>query len=151
MATYHGFGAMYYGKRDFGVDGSYVTTQWIVVAYLPVVPIRSVRMREMGGTTYISMKRRKKAILLAKMRPDWLQVTYVYSFFAVEVGLIVAADSRFMPDQIRAWGLRGLALVLFGLPWILRRRAMDRVKAARERMEMGFAVETESGPQSFRD
>jgi hypothetical protein len=152
MATYHGFGTIYYGKRDFGVDGSYVTTLWIVVAYVPVVPVRSVRMRDTGGSSYFSMDRRRHVVLLAKMKPVWTQVVSVYAFFVIEVGLIVAADRRFSPDPWKAWGFRALAAVLVALPLLLQKRARERVKAQLERMEMGFSPEFRDGKvKSFRD
>jgi hypothetical protein len=153
-ATYHGFGFIHYGKRDFDVDDSYVTTLWFAVAYVPVVPIRSLRIRETGGTSYISMRRRRNAVILAKMPPNWQQVVSVYAFFAVEVGLLVLADARLSPDSQRSWGLRIMALLLLGFPILLRKRALEHVRAEKARAEAGFAREFQergSAPVSFRD
>lgn len=36
-----GFGTAYVGKRDIAPDGSHVTTEWVMLFYLPVIPIRS--------------------------------------------------------------------------------------------------------------
>ncbi len=33
-----------YGKRDFEQDGSYVTTEWVSLAWLPLMPFRSLRV-----------------------------------------------------------------------------------------------------------
>lgn len=46
--TLNGFGTTFYGKRDFRADGSYITTEWIVLAYLPLIPIRSLRVSYRG-------------------------------------------------------------------------------------------------------
>jgi hypothetical protein len=42
--TVNGIGTTYYGRRDIGPDGSYVTTEWLVFVYVPVIPIRSYRV-----------------------------------------------------------------------------------------------------------
>jgi hypothetical protein len=41
--TVNGCGTKYYGKRDLMPDGSYITTEWIVIFYIPLIPIRSFR------------------------------------------------------------------------------------------------------------
>jgi hypothetical protein len=43
--TMNGCGTKYYGHRDDESDGSYVTTEWIVFVYLPLIPIGSFRVR----------------------------------------------------------------------------------------------------------
>jgi hypothetical protein len=40
----NGFGTAFHGERDFRPDGSFITTEWIIVACLPVVPLRSLRV-----------------------------------------------------------------------------------------------------------
>ena len=39
---------MFYGCSDTWPDGSYVATEWFAIVYLPVVPLRSVRILEIG-------------------------------------------------------------------------------------------------------
>jgi hypothetical protein len=41
--TLNGFGTKYYGTR-WMLDGTYVTTKWIVLAFVPVIPVGSVRV-----------------------------------------------------------------------------------------------------------
>lgn len=36
-----GFGIKFYGRSDTRADGSYIATRWIVLAYIPVVPLGS--------------------------------------------------------------------------------------------------------------
>jgi hypothetical protein len=40
----NGMGSMFYGKSDVRQDGSYLTTEWFTILYLPVVPLRSFRV-----------------------------------------------------------------------------------------------------------
>jgi len=49
--TFNGIGTKYYGSTDKGPDGSYVATEWFVVVYVPLVPLRSLRMLPVSGGT----------------------------------------------------------------------------------------------------
>ena len=42
--TLNGIGTTFYGQRDFQPDGSYLTTEWLVFLYVPLIPIRSLRV-----------------------------------------------------------------------------------------------------------
>lgn len=42
--TIHGIGTICYGKREFWPDGSYVTTEWFVMAWIPLLPTSSKRV-----------------------------------------------------------------------------------------------------------
>ncbi|PPT08370.1 hypothetical protein CKA32_005054 [Geitlerinema sp. FC II] len=41
----NGIGTTYYGRRYFLPDDSYVTTEWVIFLYFPIVPLRSLRLR----------------------------------------------------------------------------------------------------------
>jgi hypothetical protein len=46
MATLiQGFGTTFLGQRDFLPDGSHITTEWVVVFFIPIVPLRSLRVK----------------------------------------------------------------------------------------------------------
>jgi hypothetical protein len=40
----NGIGTAYYGKRDVRENGSYITTEWVIFLYLPIVPVASFRV-----------------------------------------------------------------------------------------------------------
>lgn len=42
--AFNGVGTTYYGNRDPEPDGSYITTEWLVVGYVPLLPLRSFRV-----------------------------------------------------------------------------------------------------------
>jgi hypothetical protein len=42
--SFNGIGTKYYGSRDFSEDGSYITTEWFIILFVPVVPLRSFRV-----------------------------------------------------------------------------------------------------------
>ena len=50
--TFHGVGTMVYGERDYWPDGSFVTTEWFVVAYVPIAPIISKRVSHTRNSDY---------------------------------------------------------------------------------------------------
>ncbi len=39
--TIHGVGIRAYGERDYWPDGSFVTTEWFVIAWIPLLPTGS--------------------------------------------------------------------------------------------------------------
>jgi hypothetical protein len=133
--TFHGFGAMDYGQRDFRTDGSYVTTTWFVCFYVPIVPVRSKRLRPTGEVKYFSTRARRMYSILEKTRPNPKQVASVYAFFAMEIAIYIAA---IVHDSL-LFAIPGIPLL--SLPWLLRRRALDRMKAAITRRAMGFSPE----------
>ena len=49
MSRLQGIGTAYYGKRDYNPqDESYITTEWFVLFLLPIVPLKSLRIRKMS-------------------------------------------------------------------------------------------------------
>jgi len=53
--AFNGIGTKYYGEADEGLDGSYTTTEWIVILWLPLLPLRSVRVTGRKGANYDSL------------------------------------------------------------------------------------------------
>jgi hypothetical protein len=133
--TFRGFGAMHYGERDHRADGSFVTTLWIVAAYVPLVPLHSKRVRYTGEVTYRALFPRRARVLIEKTEPHWGQVASVYAFFAVELAIFITARVK------ESWWIALPGILLLGLPWLLRRRSLERAKAGAARVEMGFGPE----------
>jgi hypothetical protein len=46
--SFNGIGTSFYGQRDFRPDGTYTTTEWFVFLAIPVIPLRSLRVRYQG-------------------------------------------------------------------------------------------------------
>ncbi len=42
--TFNGTGTKYYGSRERDIGGTYITTQWIVVLGVPLLPLNSWRV-----------------------------------------------------------------------------------------------------------
>ena len=131
--TFRGIGTMHYGKRDFRPDGSFVTTLWFVVLYVPVVPISGKRIRLSGEVKYYALRPSRALVLMEKMKPNGRQVLSVYAWFAAELAIFVTAKMQ------ESWWIAAPGFLLLGLPWLLRRRALGRVKAEVLRRQMGFS------------
>src|SRR6266436_1535981 len=50
--TFHGIGTMVYGERDYWPDGSFVTTEWFVIAWVPLLPVISKRIGYTRNSDY---------------------------------------------------------------------------------------------------
>ena len=48
----NGVGTRFYGQCDWRRDGSFQTTEWLVMMYVPVVPFKSLRIQQAGGNSY---------------------------------------------------------------------------------------------------
>jgi len=84
--TYNGIGTKYYGKREPGPDGSYITTEWITLVYIPLVPISSYRVCPVGKSTNAIIYNSRQ-FQVKKIPFNWPQIRNVYAV----TGTIVAA------------------------------------------------------------
>lgn len=95
MYTLCGTGAKLYGKRDLGRDGSFIATKWIVITYVPCVPIGSYRVWACENTW--TMMGRKRNYRMTKIATDWRQVILGYSFtFLLFFILLVFPIEKFL-------------------------------------------------------
>lgn len=127
--SFAGCGTTLYGKRDFHYDGSYLTTKWITLFWVPVFPLASIRAgktRPDSGTAERKLSNHYLGHYASWTTEYWVysegpinraQVLSVYTFV-----LAMAAIER-SPEYLS----RRIVFVLFGtlcmLPWILRSTA----------------------------
>src|SRR5262249_52976599 len=105
----------FYGSADRRADGSYVATEWVVLLYLPVIPIRSVRvMQEQkgSGVNVLIYSHSETKLLLQRAPFNWRQIvqTYlgVYGTIAIAITLSVWLALAFLTLLIAT------NLILFG-------------------------------------
>lgn len=82
----NGFGTKYYGQRDFRPDGSYVTTNFICLAFLPIIPLHSVRVIPDPKNSAMPFSKNYYAIL-EKRWPHPLQVLSIYLWAGAAAGM----------------------------------------------------------------
>jgi len=130
----NGFGTTYYGMRDFERDGSYVTTRWFILGTLPIVPLGSIRIRDVRRGLV-----RREMYVDEDLGMDWLQVlmTYLYVYLCVPfaIYLIVMKEHSFVDDYrvpfwlvilFRTFPLLFVLAVPHLLRWYKKRSAMQR-------------------------
>ncbi len=130
--TIQGFGTTFVGQRDFEADGSYITTEWVALLFIPVIPLRSLRVKEAtrGGTPFYTTQ----SYLVHRKLPLHLkQVFCVYGFLVLfpVLAMLAAIVSRYSPVYVGKF----ISMVLIlGVPvfvvWYLRSRAKKRILVA---------------------
>ena len=73
----NGIGTAYYGKREKAEDGSYITTLWVILVFIPLLPIGSYRVVETIKSVMFSREYLSRRIPLC-----WPQVLNTYLVFA---------------------------------------------------------------------
>ena len=122
--TVNGVGTTFYGKRDYHPDASYITTQWVVFCFLPVLPLRSLRVRPTDSQSDYILSTHHYEVL-KKRCPSWKQVLYTYSYVALLfggpplIGLIAQSYHSVLIELSLPFWVALLCL----LPYLLRRRA----------------------------
>ena len=87
MATsVNGFGTTFYGQCDFDTDGSFITTKWIILAFVPVVPTSSVRLRHAQEQGFFSMGTNYDVIM--EMPLNVVQVLKTWAYVACFIALL---------------------------------------------------------------
>lgn len=119
--TFNGIGTKLYGARDFGPDGSYVTTEWFTIFYVPIFPIKSIRKLPTGNGVNLLVFA-SSGYRYANVPLNGMQVLLVYSWFVVVVGSFWAAGG------LDLWWLAIPGIVTLFVPWILRKCAIQRTR-----------------------
>jgi hypothetical protein len=130
--SFQGFGTTFYGKRDFRPDGTYITTEWIIVFALPVIPLRSLRVQYRGPAERrfpIGFGSSDSYSMYAKTRPNIRQVVYTYAFIASLVAWAVCTVWLFggSTTDVAIYSMLALATLPGIVPYLLRRSARRKV------------------------
>jgi hypothetical protein len=132
---FNGVGTTLYGARDFRPDGSYVTTEWLVFAYLPALPLKSMRIRPAGDGKNYGVYASSRYFVLERLGLNGRQVLSVYAWFAT-----IAASITLTVQLEQGWFMIP-AIMALGAPWFLRRRAAKRMaEEYKSRQSIGIAA-----------
>ena len=118
--TFSGFGTQLYGKRSFEPDGSFVTTLWVVLFCIPLIPLKSIRVKYVEESTVLFGGWSQFYFRINESRPDVRQVVNVYSFI---ITFFICAN---ILDLIHVGSIdsyMALAALWACIPWSLRRLA----------------------------
>jgi len=142
--TFHGIGTMVYGERDYWPDGSFVTTEWIIIAWVPLLPVISKRIgytRNSDYATYDASGYWVYQTLPLNRRQVLFTYGWVVSLVAPFVvwGNFQDALTKQVGDEDKAAGLLLLtAAMVVVFPYLLRRRAKMLKAKEWERQRLGL-------------
>jgi hypothetical protein len=141
--AFHGI-ITFYGEREYEPDGSFVTTEWFTLAYLPIFPITSKRMCAYPKgdlSTYDASGYFVHEILPLNLN----QVVAVYGWFAAIFAPIIVwgtfqdALTKMVGDEDLAAGLCLLfSATAFVSPYFFRRWAKQRKMKEWQRQSLGM-------------
>ena len=144
QVTIHGIGTAIYGERDYWPYGSFVTTEWAVLAWIPIFPTFSKRISYAQTSPYATYDA-SGYYVHETTAPNLKQVLFVYGWFACLIGLFVAFGmsqdelARIVGDEDRAAALWFVALgIVIALPYGLRRVAKGRKMKEWKRASLGL-------------
>ena len=133
--VFHGIGTTTYGQRDYWPDGSFITTEWFVIGWVPIVPLGSQRVSYTPSNPRATFDQRSRFYVYETFDVDWRQALSVYLWSVFAFGPVIVwivfedTISKRLGDQGRDWAA-GLCLVLMALacvfPYLLRRRVKRR-------------------------
>jgi hypothetical protein len=141
----HGIGTMVYGERDYWPDGSFVTTEWFVLAWVPIFPLCSKRISYKPDNPYARFDAAGGFYVYETLGVDRLQSFFVYLWFLCVIGPLVIwanfqdALSRMVGDENWAAGLCLAFMALaFVFPYFLRRWVKRRNAIKWKRQALGL-------------
>jgi hypothetical protein len=135
---------MFFGQREYHQDGSYITTEWIAVCYVPLIPLRSFRLRYHGpgiSTSSVGFGSVARYAVYQKALPNWRQVLCTYGLIGLYVAalfLMVKIGEHYFPSGFGGHpiaffsGLAAVGVVPAFIPAILRRQARRKASSHSE-------------------
>ena len=122
----------YWAKGDFRKNGSYVTTKWISIFWIPVLPLESLRIRETAGFEIIGLADLQYTVLEKLPALRMKQVLSVYLFVAGLIMWLVLGFWLSLYLEHFSTGLVPLLWVLglpaiVSIPFVLRHQAKKRI------------------------
>jgi len=105
--TMSGTGTRYYGEREHDIGGQYITTLWVVVIGVPILPLSSWRVYPLSDEQFVDhsylhgreVHHTEQAFKAKRVPLNWRQVMNIYAVTAVGVGLVLWALYRAFGKQ----------------------------------------------------
>ncbi len=128
--TWNGIGTKYYGSRDQYPDGSFITTEWFVILFLPIIPLGSKRVIYMG-TSHRWRTTTTQYMIIQNVRLAWKQVFSIY-FLAVATLVISFYAGRFAANLFTDEGWKFVAGIFgFLIPFVISFRIFFDAKPSK--------------------
>lgn len=137
--NFNGIGTTFYGARDYRSDGSYVTSEFVILFWVPVIPLRSVRVFSVEDDSdfvvYSSRSYRYMDVPL-----DRRQAGFVLGWF-LALGALIGMGIAGLAWSSEAMLITAAALIVVHccIPWLLRKIAFRRMLRECERQNSAAA------------
>ncbi len=110
----NGIGTTFYGQSEFDSDGSFVTTKWFVIGFLPLIPLSSTRVRGAGAELEV----------IDEVPLHRVQVLKTWAYAALLIGLVMAVMlNPQMGPLLQVVILGAVVFMPHTLRWFARRAA----------------------------
>ena len=124
MSSFNGLGTAFYGECDFQPNGSYVTTCWFIIAFLPIIPLYSARIFSADSGFFSTNYQYEKLPI------NWLQVLRIWLFvIRAHCGVFVLFVFVDAYGILKGYEKSVFAAYVIGVlmvPYLLRRTARER-------------------------
>lgn len=90
MSTFNGIGTKLYGKTDVEADGSYIATKWVVVVYIPIIPLESIRIIQEKSTNLVVYSSKQYSYISVPLHKQQVLKTYAWVVGIVVVLAVLA-------------------------------------------------------------
>ena len=141
----HGIGVMTYGEREYWPDGSFVTTEWFVLGWIPIIPLGSKRIAYTRNSDYATYDASGGYWVFETMGVNRKQALFVYLWFVSILGPIVVWGTfqnplakLFRDEDRAAAAVLALTATAFVFPYFLRRWAKRRKIHEWKRQNLGL-------------
>ncbi|ANH68612.1 hypothetical protein [Mitsuaria sp. 7] len=107
--TFNGTGTKYVGEREHDRGGRYITTKWIVLLGLPLVPLSSWRVfplndgasQDHSHLLSSGASLSEESVAAEPVPLNWRQVLNVYAIVIPVIAFLVWAFFRLLPGGIK--------------------------------------------------
>jgi hypothetical protein len=121
--TFNGIGTTFYGQSRFARDGSFVTTKWFVLGFVPLFPMSSMRVEYLGTEGVPFFSRTASYEVIEELPLDGLQVVKTWAYAFLIVALFVAMMESQMPPVMKGLGIAAGVFLPHALRWFAKKQA----------------------------
>jgi hypothetical protein len=117
----NGIGTTYYGASERQPDGSFVTTEWLILLNIPLVPLRSLRARYLGESHNWNRSSKSYAIL-GPAPLDKGQVLRAYAWLLIPMILITVLVAAGAAEAAAILMIAGIGFWVLVFPSLYKAR-----------------------------
>lgn len=83
-----GVGSTYYGRTDYDRDGSFVTTEWLILVWIPIIPVGSYRVWPKIEKRDYFVYSSRRYLATRRVPLCWQQILQMYLLYGAIAGVV---------------------------------------------------------------